>query len=83
MPDPLPTAAWNPPALPVSPFCHVPSRTSIIEMLRRPVEFALTAPVRMKNDALLRGTVIEGHLESVFDQFGAHVIGQGPADHPA
>jgi hypothetical protein len=24
----------------------------------------------------------EGHFEGVFDQFGAHVIGQGPADDP-
>jgi hypothetical protein len=24
----------------------------------------------------------EGHLEGVFDHFGAHVVGQGPADDP-
>ena len=43
----------------------------------------LTAAVRMENDALLWCPVGEGHGEGVFDQLGAHVIGQGPADDPA
>ena len=40
----------------------------------------LTAPVRMENDALLGCPVPEGHQQCVFDEFGAHVIGQRPAD---
>ena len=43
----------------------------------------LTAPIGMEYEALLRCPVGEGHLEGVFDQFGAHVIGQRPAHHPA
>ncbi len=37
----------------------------------------------MKNDAFVRCPVFERHSEGVFDQLGAHVIGQGPADDPA
>ena len=34
----------------------------------------------MGNDALLGCPVPEGHQQCVFDEFGAHVIGQRPAD---
>ena len=54
----------------------------MIEVLRRPVDSALTSPVRMENDTLLRCAVGERHFEGVFNQFGAHVVGQGPADDP-
>ena len=43
----------------------------------------LTAAVGMEDDALLGCALGEGHLEGVFDQLGAHVVGQGPADDPA
>ena len=42
----------------------------------------LTAPVGMKDHAPLWCTVGERHGEGVGDQLGAHVIGQGPPDHP-
>ena len=37
----------------------------------------------MEDEALLGAAVGEGHLEGILDQFGAHVVGQSPADDPA
>jgi transposase InsO family protein len=38
MPCPPPTAAWHPPAPETSACCPIPSHTSVIEVLHRPVE---------------------------------------------
>ena len=54
----------------------------MIEVLRRPFEFTLAAAVGVEDDALLGCSMCEGHREGVFDQFGAHMVGQCPADHP-
>lgn len=43
MPCPPPTAAWHPPAPQASACCRIPSHTSVIEVLHRPVEPALTS----------------------------------------
>jgi DNA-binding CsgD family transcriptional regulator len=45
-PDPLPTADVHPPAAPATASYRVPSRTSVIEVLRRPVESALAERAR-------------------------------------
>jgi len=53
--------------------------TSIIK-----VESALRAAIGVKHD-LGRQLAAQGdrHLQGLFDQIGAHVIGDGPADHSA
>ena len=53
-------------------------------MLRGPVEFRLAAVVAVDHGA--RGSAASaqaGHLEGVDDQFGAQVVGDGPADDAA
>ncbi|MCX4460321.1 IS3 family transposase (plasmid) [Streptomyces sp. NBC_01340] len=58
------------------------SRHSKIEVLRRPVESALRAPVRVEDDAVdLAAAGGHGHLDRVGDQRGAHVVRDRPADH--
>jgi len=54
----------------------VPINTSAIEVLRRPVEFALTASVAVEDDPGCGPTPnTGGHGERVEDELGAHVLG--------
>src|SRR5660397_143983 len=82
-PDPLPTVAVHPPAPPASVAHYVPSHTSKIKVLRRPVESALGAPVGVKHD--LVGQVAaqgDSHSEGILDEVSAHVLIDRPTDHP-
>ncbi len=54
----------------------MPLGTSVIEVLRRPVELALAAPVGVEDHALGWPASDERHLQGVFDQLGSHVVGQ-------
>jgi hypothetical protein len=62
----------------------VPTNTSILEVLRRPVEPALRAVIGM-TDRLVprRPAPPDGHLQGVDDELGADVIGDGPAHDPS
>src|SRR4051812_42847832 len=87
MPCPLPTAAAHPPAAPATASSNSPPRTSVIEVLRRPVEFALDSAVAVMGQA---GDVVasallcpQAHVEGVKGQIGAQAGGHLPADdHP-
>ncbi len=59
-----------------------PPHTSVIKVLRRPVESALRAAITVENDPALRPTLPQGHRQGVGDQLGAHVVGDRPPDHP-
>jgi hypothetical protein len=37
----------------------------------------------MENDAPSWPALGEGHVQGIFDQLGAHVVGNGPANYPA
>src|SRR6202034_3979730 len=43
----------------------------------------LAAAVGMKDDAPGRAAPVKGHMQGVFDQLGAHVVGDSPAQYPA
>ena len=55
----------------------------MIKVLRRPVESALTAVVRMQHCPGGRLAPPAGHVQGVEDQLGAQVIGYRPAHDPA
>jgi hypothetical protein len=69
--------------LPVNAFIHPAGRPiapSNLEVLRRPVEFTLAAPVGMKDTSVGEFAVVGGHGDRVDHQAGLHMIGQRPAD---
>src|SRR5438128_12040502 len=68
-----PSAVWRDPSL----------HTSIIEVLRRPLEFALRAAVGVEDQPRSGPTGVDGHAQGVADELGPHVVGHGPAHHPA
>src|SRR5690606_21173808 len=51
-PDPPPTVAACPLAAQASACCRAPSQTSILGVLRRPVEFTLAAAIGVKDDTV-------------------------------
>ena len=53
----------------------------MIKVLRRPVEFALTAAIGVEDRAGLDEAASVGQVDGVSDEFGAHVLGHGVADH--
>ena len=61
--------------------CLFPSQLLTFEMLRRPLEFTLTASVRMMNDPVRRA-LRHGHLQRLNDQLGGQVIRRRPAHNP-
>src|SRR5436305_13148268 len=64
---------------PVKAVIHpagLPTHTSTIEVLRRPVESALTAAVCVEHCPGLEVAVGDGHVQGVGDQAGAHVGGE-------
>jgi hypothetical protein len=64
--------------------CALPSNnTSVIKVLRRPVESALRSVVGMMNSPGRRFPIPDRHLQGVHDQFAAEMVGHRPADHPA
>ena len=69
---------------PVKSLIHPAGRpitTSIIEVLRRPVESALAAAVTVEDDpGGLTAASSGGHLERVGDELGAHVVGHRVAE---
>src|SRR5665648_250308 len=68
--------------LPVNSFIHpagLPINTSEIKVLRRPVESALGAVVRV-NDRRDRAAGLDRHVERVDDQLGVLDVVDGPAD---
>src|SRR5689334_3216675 len=81
-PDPPPTVAAHRLEPQASASCHAPPQTSVIEVLRRPVEFTDRPVVAVENRP---GQVAAGHVggfEGVFDELGAHGAGDRPAGQP-
>ena len=71
---------------PVNSFIHpagLPINTSMIEVLRRPVESALRAAVGMMNELTVGLTASEGHHQCVDDEVGGLSFAHRPADHAA
>jgi hypothetical protein len=73
---------------PVNSFIHpagLPIATPLIEVLRRPVEFALAATIGVMDqlDVGAGAALMQRHPRRVEDQRGAHVAGELPADDPA
>jgi len=63
--------------------CQFPSRnTSIIEVLRRPLESALTSLIRVVDDDTIRTLAGDGHLEGSGDELGVLVGRHRPAHDP-
>src|SRR5712692_8421367 len=59
--------------------CLFPSQLLTVEMLRRPLEFALAAVVGMHHRLTRRWTSTpDGHLHGVDDELGPDVIGDRP-----
>ena len=56
-----------------------PFNTSILEMLQRPVEFALTSLIRMV-DHPFSPTLLQRHVQRAQQQFRVQVARHGPAD---
>ncbi len=87
-PDPPPTAAAHPTAPPASASHHPPSRTSVIEVLRRPIESVLTAGIAVMNEPVGHGmaTVVaapQRHLQRRGDHGGVLHARCVPADDRA
>ncbi len=55
----------------------------MIKVLRRPVEFTLGAVIRVKDRPSQVAAGARGGGQGIDDQFGAHVLGDGPADQTA
>jgi NAD(P)-dependent dehydrogenase (short-subunit alcohol dehydrogenase family) len=60
-----PIAAWRPPPPEASACCHVPSHTSVIEVLRRPVESADRSVLRVNDRAAQRTVFAPGSADDV------------------
>src|SRR5947208_6438551 len=57
--------------------------TSTIEVLRRPVEFALASVIGVVHDANGGSAMGNGHVERVEHQLGAEMVGHRPSDDAA
>jgi hypothetical protein len=70
--------------LPVNAFIHpagLPIDTSTLEVLRRPVEFALDPMIRVMHKlSTLDITLPQRHLQGVQRQLGTHMPSQPPPD---
>ena len=70
-------------ARPVSSLIHpagLPIDTSIIKLLRRPLEFALRAVVGVDDAARCRTAILDGHVEGVHNQVRILHAVDGPSD---
>jgi len=61
----------------------LPIATPPNRALRQPLESALAALIGVPDQSGHRPATLQGHLQGVGDQFGAHVIVHRPADDPA
>jgi hypothetical protein len=64
----------------IQPIGLLPIDTSIIEVLRRPAEFALGPAVGVVDQSGAGSAGVDGHADGVEDQLGAEVVGHRPAD---
>jgi hypothetical protein len=54
--------------------------TSVIKVLRRPVESALAASIRMNDQSWGRSPLLDRHVQRITNQLGSHARGHGPAN---
>ena len=55
----------------------------MIEVLRRPADFANRSAIRVMDELLVGSSALEAHEEGVDDQIGVGRVGHGPTDDPS
>ena len=84
-PDPRPTAAVPRPVPAASSSLDVPSDTSVIKVLRRPIEFALAALIGVHQhvgQGVFAAADRDRHLQGCLGEVGVVVLADREADDP-